>query len=23
MLNWWIAKFGKDIEEVGREYINR
>ncbi|HHF4259401.1 TPA: WYL domain-containing protein [Haemophilus influenzae] len=23
MLNWWIAKFGEEIEEVGREYINR
>ena len=21
MLNWWIAKFGKEIEEIGREYL--
>lgn len=21
MLNWWIAKFGDEIEEIGREYL--
>ena len=21
MLNWWVAKFGEEIEEIGREYV--